>query len=387
MKDIAPIILFVYSLCNGISSPLLALQWATESYNHLKEEDEPSVEIYMTFIFENSAKVNQVGRALLQFVNYPGEIEFVGDLNNFTHHAAQLPLKIPAGRSYRVIVLSGTPCKSISSACRRSPFRRKFGIHAEPSNVFWLAHSGLRILFQDHDQWLFSFSENVVPGSIHDLNVLDTHMGYRYQMNVPPGLGAPRRRYVWINFPMEFPAVSLPSTDELGRFKLPMDWDYPPLSKGLPCLRAIFPFLFWEFAVSPEDMTPDDRNVVISCQLIHKPYNQLRLPSLAIWASAMGIDSCIVHIMQTIFPCTGTVSTNYPLFKKDPCGLWAYCDNCCEILTMLGEGWHLTLVSHFVFHAFCQFISFTDTQDQPFFQFEAPAHQCSPSCPLARTQL
>ena len=120
MAGSAPILLFVYSLCNGIGSPLLALQWAVDSYNNTKDDEQDAAIIVQTYIFETSTSANQVNDALLRRSNYPGEVHHMGDIKEFSRHASNLVLLIPPGRSYRVLVLSGTPCKSISAACRRS---------------------------------------------------------------------------------------------------------------------------------------------------------------------------------------------------------------------------------------------------------------------------
>ena len=126
MNPPSPILLFVYSLCNGIGSPLLALQWAVESFNAGRDDDEPGAAIEQTYIYEISANANKTAAALLDKSKYPGSIHFLGDIKHFNNHAANLPLLIPHGTRYRVLVLSGTPCKSVSIACIRSKFRKKF---------------------------------------------------------------------------------------------------------------------------------------------------------------------------------------------------------------------------------------------------------------------
>ena len=387
MKDPNPIILFVYSLCNGIGSPLLAIQWAVESFNFTKSVEEQPLEIHSTFIFETSPAANKASTAILHYTKYPGTVEYLGNLSGFHQHAVQLPLAIPEGKPYRILVVSGTPCKSISYACTKSPNRTRFGIHADPSNIFWMAQAGLNRLYEDHDHWMWSFAENVIPGSSVDLHELDANLGYRYRMDVPLALGAPRKRYFWTSYRAEPPPVPVPATDSQGRYRLPSGWNYPDKSLGLPCVRAIFPYLFWNFAQSPEEMTPADRMVVMSCQLLNSEDNSLRLPSMSIWAEVMGLNSHLLQVLQSVFPCAGTVSASYPQFHKAKCGRWAYCDQCSEILTMLGEGWHLTVVSHFLYHSFVSYIRACDTDYHLFFSFMQPVHQCSRSCPLARTRL
>ena len=381
-----PILLFVYSLCNGIGSPLLALQWAIESYNASLHHHEPPVEIVQTFIFEISGQANDVAKALLRMAQYPGEMHYLGDLERFHQHACSLPCVIPAGRQYRVLALSGTPCKSISSACRRSPNRRFFGLHASPSNIFWQAHSGLTRLQQDHVAWFWSFAENVIPCSNLDLAELDRHLGHRLLMAVPAGAGAPRNRYVWTTVVADVPPFPTSHGDYQGRLSLPHGWQYLPGSKGLPCVRAIFPYLFWRFAEDIVNMTPADQEVVISCQLWHEATQRIRLPPLEVWAAAMGIDKEVLECMQTVLQCAGEVRSG---LEKAPCGSWAYCDPCSEILTLFGEGWHLNLASHFVYHCFTRFMMVS--ADPLLFQYTVQLnpviHVCSNSCNLSRKTL
>ena len=62
--------LVVYSLCNGIGTPLLALLWAIQ---HL-DPDSVEVRIHTTFIYEIDATANTLNNALLVHQNYPGHV-------------------------------------------------------------------------------------------------------------------------------------------------------------------------------------------------------------------------------------------------------------------------------------------------------------------------
>ena len=384
-----PILLYIYSICNGIGSPLLAIQWAVDNYNAYLQEHEPSLEITETYIYEISTLANQVAQALLEMSRYPGSVHYLGDVTDFHIHARSLPLNIPPGFQYRVLSLSGTPCKSISIACTRSPHRKAFGLHAFPSNVFWAAHSGLTCLQQDHREWFWSFAENVIPGSHIDLKELDKHLGYRQLMAVPPGAGAPRSRFIWTSVRCDVPAFQGPPTDNQGRLCLPIGWQYRSPKKGLPCMRAIFPFLFWKFVQDIDNMTRADQEVVTSCQLWHEETQLVRLPSLEIWAAAMGLDTVILNRVKLVLPCKGVVRTWQPEMTVGKCGVWAYCDPCCEILTLLGEGWHLLVASHFVRHSFVQFMDVAKDplMYQQIVQLHTEVHVCSPSCHLSRKRL
>ena len=387
MAGSAPILLFVYSLCNGIGSPLLALQWAVDSYNNTKDDEQDAAIIVQTYIFETSTSANQVNDALLRRSNYPGEVHHMGDIKEFSRHASNLVLLIPPGRSYRVLVLSGTPCKSISAACRRSIHRKLYGIHANPSNVFWLAHAGLVRLQSDHHSWLWSFAENVMPGSQIDLSILDAHLGHRHAMCVPCQAGAPRRRYIWTNVPTTVPTYAC--NELYPEFRLPSGWHLGTGFTSLPCVRAIFPFLIWKYANQDPELSSQDRRVVDNCLLWHSQTNRWRLPTMMIWAGAMGLDETIMTTIMTVFPCLGTVRRFCPVTCTEDCGIWAYCDNCCQILTMIGEGWHLYIASHHVFHAFSQFMHFASDHllYDKYFLFTQPIHECSQHCPAARRSL
>ena len=237
----ASTLLFIISLCNGISNPLLALQRAVDDAQLLGND----VVISRTFIFENDPLVNEMAKAALRKSQYPGEIMWMGDIALFPDLAKNFTSAMLLNWKYRIIVLSGTPCKSISRACKMNPLRKKFGLHAEPSNLWWQAHRGLCFLQEVHGRYLLTFVENVIPVSA-DLLQLDSSAGFRHSMNVPSCSGPSRERFMWSNWKCDIP-VFAPLSGTAGpnsRMSLPSPFQYVSCTAKLPCLRAIFPRLF-----------------------------------------------------------------------------------------------------------------------------------------------
>lgn len=376
-----------------MGNPLLALQWSIESINAMMvSDDEPFYDIVDTYVFEIDPCANQTCAAFLSYSGYPGSIHYCGDLQSFDSHAANLPLHIPAGAAYRILVLSGTPCKSISRGCVRNPNRRFFGLHADPSRIWWLAYQGINRLQQDHHQWMFLMVENVVPASVTDLQELDSTAGFRMEMNVPPEFGAPRRRFIWtsVHFnPGSLPTPNRPFETPAKLFSLPQGWKYPH-SSGLPCVRAIFPFLFWKYATEDTSLSQQDRMVVEQCLLWHEQTASLRLPTISIWGSVMGLHPNLIAILLITHPCIGNlVAHTSTSTKRAPCGQWAYCDNCSSILTMMGESWHLEVSSHYVYQAMKEFLS-QSLEPESFyhmFQYTVPVHRCDNLCVMQRTNM
>ena len=383
-------LLFVYSLCNGIGNPLLALQRAVEDL----ELTGSRVRIHSTFIFEKDDDVNKMCKHALLAHAYPGKVHWLGDLTQFPNHASNLKVQSTSTWHYRIIVLTGTPCKSISRGCRMNRNRTRFGIHASPSNLWWLAHQGITDLQVEHGRYLLTFIENVVPME-RDLAILDRAAGFRHNMHVPTSAGAPRDRFFWSNWRFVIPNPShLESGPRVGileptRTRLPAGFQYSSSSGQLPCLRAIFPKLFWDAANQIPGFTAQDLQTVRQCKLWDENLRIFRLPTLEIWGLMVGMTEEHIKVMRDALPCKGDIASWPGEFRITGfCSEWAYCENCSIILSALGECWHLEVTSHVLSHCLIPFIE----------QFSQPksiresftyvnVHICSNTCPLARNFL
>ena len=383
-------ILFVYSLCNGIGNPLLALQRAVEDV----ELTGTRIRIHSTFIFEKDENVNKMCQHTLIAHGYPGQVHWLGDLIHFPNHASTFPFQSNHGWQYRIIVLTGTPCKSISRGCRLNRSRTRFGIHASPSNLWWIAHRGIVHLQYEHGRYLLTFIENVVPME-KDLAILDKTAGFRHSMRVPSSAGAPRDRLLWSNWQFTIPApchlvpVQKPGLQDSSRTQLPAGFQYSSPTGQLPCLRAIFPKLFWDAANQIPGFTAQDLQTVRQCRLWDENLRLFRLPTLEIWGLVVGMTPEHVKVLRDALPCQGDTSS-WPGDVRITgfCSEWAYCDNCSIILSALGECWHLDVTSHVLSHCLIPFI---EQLSQPQSIRETftygNVHICSNTCPLARTSL
>ena len=387
MSEPSTILLVIYSLCNGIGVPLVALAQAVHRFNqgqnHLK------LEIHTTFVYETNALANTINHRMLKRGNaYPGHLHYCGDLDQFprdvvTHGSLLAPLNVVA------VVLTGTPCKSVSSGCRMNPNRNSFGIHASPSNLWFTAHRGLVELQCRMECRMITFIENVVPGNRSDLQVFDQMAGHRHSMNVPTHQGAPRPRYIWTNVHWR-QCIPLPTRHDAtvscatsARKPLPTGWHYTHQSKGLPCLRAIFPRLFWQYANEDETLTNQDNMTVQQCLLFHEPSEDIRLPPLDIWGDQLGLN--MYHIQECIraAPCHKhiTVHPTTSSYYSTTCGRVAYCGNCSDIVAALGEAWHLDVAEAHLFKTLASF--FAEPFCPPTFIYNQPCHWCTEACHLA----
>ena len=375
--------LVVYSLCNGIGTPLLALLWALQ---HL-DPDSVEVRIHTTFIYEIDPTANALNNALLTNANYPGQIQHCGSITEFARDVHQhAGLFVHA--SFIVLVLSGTPCKSISRGCVRTT-RRRFGLHASPSNLWFAAHSGLVALQERLGDRLITFAENVIPGSTTDLHILDATAGIRTTMQVPPAQGASRQRYAWTNVRITS-IIRSNHTDEdhdNHRLRLPPGWQYNSPTRPLPCLRAIFPRLFWQSANRDPTLPPHDISTVAQCLLFHEPTQNTRLPPLPVWAQQLGFTNVHIQCMTTVLPCMQTimVHTHQGTSMNQNCGQETYCSNCSELLAALGEGWHLIVAQEHLLTLLCTY--FQEPFTAPEFRFIQQVHYCHDQCHLARDHL
>ena len=170
---------------------------------------------------------------------------------------------------------------------------------------------------------------------------------------------------------------------------LPAPFCYLDNVTPLPCLRAIFPRLFWDVANRIHDVTSLDHSTVSQCKLKDTSSGRIRLPTLQIWGLSLGMEASHIEHLQRSLPCQGDI-TCWPLGNCiiEECGVWAYCNNCSTIVAALGESWHLDVTSHYMSHCVLRFLEVysgpTCTQDV--FLYVNP-HLCSSSCPRARRSL
>ena len=136
--------LVVISICNGIGIPLIAL---LSTIHHLERQGW-NIQIVYTLVVEKDAEANDISRNVLLRHGYPQPIEIlpllenlVDWVNQFLHARSVLPIT-----GTHVCVLSGTPCKSISYGCQANKTRQQFGLHAGPSNLWFLAHAAIKAI-------------------------------------------------------------------------------------------------------------------------------------------------------------------------------------------------------------------------------------------------
>ena len=110
--------LCVISICNGIAIPVLALQHAiidvTNSF------PEYSYRITHTVIIEIDEQANNIAEEIMKAHNYPGQIFLVKDAADLEKWCMDniFSNRLINVADYTVVILSGTPCKSISYGCK-----------------------------------------------------------------------------------------------------------------------------------------------------------------------------------------------------------------------------------------------------------------------------
>ena len=380
-------LIFVFSLCNGMGNPLLALHNAVDDLQMVGHK----IKVRKTFIFETVEDCNKMCKAALQTIQYQGTVEFCGDLINFPDKVYELPRMLNAHTQFFIVVLSGTPCKSISLGCRMNKNRRHFGLHAAPSNLWWTAQRGMANIEVLFPSKLVTFIENVQP-VLKDLQELDQTAGCRYSMCVPTNAGNPRKRFLWTNWQVRFAEYSSMShvTDFKGRPWLGKHLQYMSPSHTLPCLRAIFPKLFWQHAEGDPDLSPQDAATVQQCRIWKEDVEEEVLPPLITWATFLGLPSEILASMQHVLPCKSNIVVwNKGVRKEYYCSAVAYCENCSIILSALGESWHVDVTTFHLSSLLLQFQEFHkhNPDSRPFQYTKFCPHYCTSTCPLSRTTL
>ena len=378
------IYVLVFSICNGIGTPLLALLDAIKAFNSASTVFH--LQIAHTIIFEILDSSNRICQDLTRLAFYPNSLQFMGNVDGFpayVEHIFANSLWQNFLATALVVVLTGTPCQSISRGARLTN-RRWFGLHAAPSNVWHAAHHGLVNLhrFLGYKR-LITMCENVIPFNSIDLNHLDRTAGFRQDMNPLVEDGITRPRFAWTSTKVQF---LKPWEQIILHFaRLPPGWKYN-MTVAFPTLRACFPFLFWKHIQDPLLLSPSDKATVQACY-IYSPQGW-RLPTIELWMQFMGLPSNLHDAFKLSLACTG----NIKVFKDTgvdtyACGIHCYCDNCCQVLQALGESWNLQVATRFLKDLLWTHMTIREDEDVgQFYDYGStiPFHICSGTCNLRR---
>lgn len=284
----------------------------------------------------------------------------------------------------------GTPCQSISRGSALNGKRKRYGIHASPSNVWFHAYNGIHKLFERIGNRLVVFSENVNCPNQQDRQTLNQTAGFCSEMTTRAAEGGTRNRLLWTSIKL---AIRPPASEiEQVRMRLPAPYQYNTTWQTLPCLRAIFPSLFWSHATDPESVPQFDKNTIKQCMLWNENLEEEVLPSLEIWAMQMGITKEIIEALQSKFPCHKEVTVfivhaNRTAVLK--CSENIYCNRCSTILHALGEGWNVNTTFSYL-RQFLYTIAFhhqAGFHKAETFKYNYIPHECTDRCDQARPKL
>ena len=390
-----PIRLVVISICNGIAIPLLALLSTIQALKQLGW----NISIIYTLIVEKSKSANDIAFKLLQAHGYPQPVqvlELLEDLNNWVLEHFNNRSILPIRDTY-VCVLSGTPCKSISYGCKASHFRKDFGLHANPSNLWFLAHEAITSICLFYKPcWRIILVENVVPPNTTDLKELDETAGYRSTMETILEQGSKRNRFAWTSIKLLYNHQFPKELENLIFDPISTAWAFQT-NRPFPTLRAIFPALFWRNIDG--NISHSDKQTVSDCFILHVATTSPTLPPLRVWGQLMGFDACTINAIYNTIPlCVGSITIwpadNSPS-RSERCGSVAFCQNCSDKLAHMGEAWNLKATRSKLFNLFQNFLkqSLNDdievqiALDEQSYQYKHPAHKCTVQCPLIRKTL
>ena len=381
-------LVIVYSICNGMGLPLLALHTPCKKL----ADTGTRFHILVVFIFEINKDANVMSESIISTLASPFNVQLLGNADSFVSHINQLEFLVNPGlRSHLlVLVMLGTPCQAISRGSALNGKRKRYGLHASPSNVWFHAYCGIHTLFQKLGDQLVVFSENVNCPNELDRQTLNQTAGFCNEMNTRASEGGTRSRLLWTS--IRIAVRPSPSNSDHTRMRLPMPYQYRTTWQTLPCLRAIFPKLFWNHVSDPDSVPSYDKTTIAQCTLWNEHLEEEVLPSIEIWAMQMGITKEVVAGLLSKFPCH--ININVFLVKEvrssvQTCSINMYCDNCCTILHALGEGWNVNTTSSYL-HQFLYTIAFhhqAGFHKAEKFQYNMTPHVCTDDCDLARQKL
>ena len=144
------------------------------------------------------------------------------------------------------LLVAGTPCEQISRGALDTQYKKKIGLHAEPSNIIWLWHEGVvNILRKYQHTDVAVFSEQVVPYDDKIITQLSNILGNQRRVECSQWGGATRTRDFYL-----IPEINIsPIPTKAARtYNLRDGWRWPiPKLQHLmtppPTLRAIYPEL------------------------------------------------------------------------------------------------------------------------------------------------
>ena len=388
--------LTVVSMCNGIGVPLIALYHSLELIKAQGHE----FTIINTVVIEHNEDAAKLNESTLQRHGYPGNIfaiKKMEDLSRWILEHLCEDSKIP-WKDTMLLVMTGTPCKSISYGCKANKNRTQFGLHASPSNVWFQAHSAIFQLcqiFSPADRIIMV--ENVVPPNLEDLRTLDEMAGFRQDMSSPANHGGTRNRYAWTSIPIDKECPPFHNFNFLDNIEMPGTHAFQT-NRHFPVLRAIFPKLIGDLTQESITLSQQDVQTVSDCYVLHQESNEPILPPVALWAAQMGMDNKMLQALQSIFPCIQDIQVYSPSSgtRREKCGFNTYCQSCSTVISHVGEAWNLKTTTTTLFQllfTFCKYrqgptdYEVTRQFDTMSFQYNYVPHTCSPSCDKVRRTL
>ena len=129
------------SMCHGIGVPLTALYHSIK----LMKAQGHEFTIINTLIIEHNEDAAKPNASILQHHGYPGNVftlRKMEDLSQWIQEQFCEDSKMP-WKDTMLLVMTGTPCKSISYGCKANKDRTQFGLHASPSNVWFQAYAAI----------------------------------------------------------------------------------------------------------------------------------------------------------------------------------------------------------------------------------------------------
>ena len=312
----------------------------------------------------------------------------------------------------RVITTIGTPCQMISKAIFHKKDNDYIGLHAPPSNLIWAAAEGVQRLMVGKNVERAAVVQEMTPAYAVEMEVELNEIfgkpwvarcgGHKWGGSVL----APRTR----NFRID-PSIKVSETQhdaEVRDYCTEDGYVWPterivPGTSSLPTIRTCIPRLIRQEANKGEGsigIGSKDREMLKAFQVQYKADPaDVRWMKPEHMAALLGYKKEDITKMRQGAECKGKVDKRMGKTKQQwveegaerwldtanfcECGQEVYCENCTDLIEMLGNTWCLKSAAEAVDMALQ---ALENGQRVGLWPKAGKIHQCSSNCPMKKTK-
>ena len=304
---------------------------------------------------------------------------------------------LPGGVKHSVVT-SGSPC-NVTTNCQKYGLDTPTALCTHPSNACWPAHEGLAMLEDKNDNRTAHLIEHTLMRLPPDEAKFDRCYGPSVtNSDSDRHYGATKRNRTVRASPARPQPLEHKAGPRVDPGRPIGDWTWCGNADSTSgtvklTLRSFIPRLLEDLMdkENPRKLDEWEKETLISMRMKNSE-GEIRYVSRDFWYLWLGHTNLpIAEVFDELFPCFGTIipmtGQNAPPGCGEPCGVQRYCNNCEEVVKMLGRSWDVrtwTDITYAWLKSLMQEWA-TSLQTPPDLTWHpcraCDVHHCGPTCP------